>query len=457
MKLKKILSVLIILFSLQQLQAQTLTLQECKEMAAKSSMDTKNAAIEKLIAGERKKQALWAYFPSVSVMGLGYYAFNPLLEIGIEDVIGSSDLTANLRDYYMTICSNYGIDPTFKAFSNGMNASVGFTQPVFVGGKIVNSNKLAAIGYKVAALQEGIAQRDVANEVEKLYLQIISLEEKYKSLVAGLEFLDELQQNVSSYVNNGIAVYTDLRLVEQNRNKLLSDKVSLNNAILLSKMNLCNLIGQEYAVIATLADEDKPYIGDLSFVNPLPEPLSPENYYRDEAEICANMKEIQLLGLSEEASILEKKIARADALPQIAVGGSYGYGNLLFGPDDNGLVYAMVKIPLTDWGKTSHKIREYEYRSQQASNQKEYLSEQLILKARKLWFDLTSAWEQLQIAQYAVETSKEILFNMEKDYEGGIRQLGDVLQARIDLRSCEDALVDAEIAYQTLLQEYLSL
>lgn len=439
------------------LGAQNLSMEECKQMALSSSMSSKNADLDVQIAQQRQKQALWAYFPSVSITGIGFAALNPLLEVEIEDVIGTSDLTMNIRDDYRTLCSQYGIDPVFSALQKGYGATVGFTQPLFVGGKIVNSNRLAAVGYEAALLQEKASARDVENEVEKQYMQIVILEEKMRSVEAGLVFLDRLYENVSAFVDGGLTLSADLRKVEQSRSALKNDANKLKSGILLSKMSLCNLIGKEYVVLPAMASDEKPYVGDICLSYSLEELQEPEHYYYDESELLTRMTEVQLLGLSARAAELEKKIALSDALPQIAVGGSYGYGNMLFEAAGNGLLYAVVKIPISDWGRVSHKVKEQDFKLQQAQNRQDYLSNQLLLKARKLWVDASTAWDAIAVAEYSRDTAKDLLTQAEIDYSAGLCTLSDVLQCETGLQTAENDLIEARIAYQLAIHEYLSL
>ncbi|MCF0177910.1 MAG: TolC family protein, partial [Bacteroidales bacterium] len=397
-------------------------------MALESSSRTKNAELDKKSALEQKKEALWAYFPSASITGGTFFALNPMLEITLKDVMGSSDMATSLISEIESYAYSYGITPIYKALSKGTVAALSVSQPVFVGGRIVNSNRLAKIGYEVAELKQTLTEREILDEVESAYWQTISLEEKNKTLNQAIALVENICGTVSAAVKAGLATQTDLMQAEQKLSALKSDATKLSNGIILSKMNLCNLIGQEFVVLKAAASAEKPYIGDIS-LGGLPALEAPENFYRDEVEISRSMEEVKLLSLAEEASKLQKKITIGETLPQISVGASYGYNNLLNHQNMNGMVYAMVNIPITDWGGGSHKIRNKEYQAQKAANDREYLSEQLLLSVRKLWMDAVAAWQQIDAEQQATAVAQARLKSVEADYKAGLATSSDLLQA----------------------------
>ena len=80
-----------------------LTLDSCLSLAAQNNRNIRKSelAIEK--AKQVKAQAFTKYFPQVHAQAGGYYAFDPLVEIDIND-IGN----ASVRDLLTTLYGNYG-------------------------------------------------------------------------------------------------------------------------------------------------------------------------------------------------------------------------------------------------------------------------------------------------------------------------------------------------------------
>ena len=154
--------------------------------------------------------------------------------------------------------------------------------------------------------------------------------------------------------------------------------------------------------------------------------------------------------------VAEALRSRAEVIVCIGIGGSYGYGNLLNNGEFNGAVYVMAQIPLSDWGKTARKMQRLEYQMEKAENERDFLQQQILLQIRKLWLDLTVAWDQLQIARKSEATARVSVEKLNAYYRAGMSPLSELLQAQTQLRSVADKCVDQKIAYRNALQDYLS-
>ncbi len=433
-----------------------LSLERCKELALENNPYILNSQLDVYAARAQKREALAEYFPKVSVNAFSFYAFDPMLELGVTDLLGKSDFTYNLQNMVNSLASVYGFDPVFSTMHYGVSATVSVMQPVFAGGRIVNGNRLAALGVEAAGLQKDIRERSTGEEVEKGYWQVVALEEKMKTLDQMQGLVDTLYKDVSSARAAGLATENDLLQVQLKRNELKSGKIQLKNGIRLAKMNLFNSIGVKYNPYSTIRNDSIPYIDDILLTDKTDMFEAPEKYYRPEEEVAARQEESRLLEISVQSKRLEKRMAIGEALPQIGVGASYGYNDM--GISDgrmNGAVYAMVQIPISDWGKTARKMQRYDAQLQKAENEKEYLDAQLVLQIRKLWIDLSSAWDQLQVARESVDVAGESVRSLTAYYKAGMSPLSELLQAQTRLREAADEYTGQCINYRIALQAYL--
>lgn len=223
-----------------------LSVEECLEMAEQKNASVLNSRLDEEAALAQKREALGEYFPRVSVNALGFYAFDPMLEIGVKDILGNNNFSNNLQSIINSIAGQIGIDPVYTTLKRGVTATVSVTQPIFAGGRIVNGNRLAALGLEAAKLQGGIKHRETSEDVEKSYWQVISLEEKLKTLNQVQSLVDTLYKDVSSAYKAGLATENDLLQVKLKQNEVRSGKIRVKNGIRLAKMNLFNSIGQPY-------------------------------------------------------------------------------------------------------------------------------------------------------------------------------------------------------------------
>lgn len=432
-----------------------LTIEECRDLALRNNVNVLNARLDVLAAKARKGEALAEYFPKVSINAFGYYAFDPMLEIGVKDILGDSDMADNVNSWVNQVARMYGIAPVYSTMKQGYSATVSVMQPLFAGGRIVNGNRLAAIGVEAAGLQSSLQQRKSVEEVEKDYWQVVSLEEKMKTVQSVGKMLDNLEKDVDVAVDAGLATETDRLQLRLKQNELRATRSRLRGGIRLAKMNLCNAIGVEYTPYSTIGTDSLPFIDSIAFADDLSSLEEPSVYWKDENEIVASREESRLLDISVKARQMEKRMVLGEVLPQVGVGVSYGYNDMMFGDARfNGAVYATLRIPVTDWGKYSRRMQRYDYQLQKAQNERQYLDNQLLLQVRQQWLDLTVSWEQAKVAEESVAAAQAVVRRLEDHYRAGLVPLSDLLEAQTSLQQSADALVDARIAYRNALSVY---
>ena len=432
-----------------------LTLEQCRELALQNSAAVRNAALDVEAARAQKREAVSEYFPKVALNAWAFYALDPMLELGLTDVLGDSPFVQNLNSTLQAYAQQFGFSTMYSTLKKGVMANVSVMQPVFAGGQIITGNKMAELGLEAAHLQQDIELRTSSEEIEKNYWQVIALEEKMKTLEEAGRLLDTLYRDVLSASDAGLAVETDLLQVKLRMNGLETDEIRLRNGVRLSKMNLLNTIGVEYNPYSTFGNDSIPYIDDIRLTDTLSGMQAPRNYFRVAEDAALEQEETKLLDISVESKRLEKRMAMGEALPQIAVGVSYGYSNIIDEGSMNGAVFGMVKIPISDWGRTARKMQRIDALMQKAENDRTYLQRQITLQIHQLWMDLTASWEQLQVARENVSVSEALQEQMYSQYMAGMVPVSELLEAQMRLSEAESGLVDGKIAYRTALQAYL--
>ncbi len=452
----KISVIAVLLLSAVTLKAQelSLTLEQCREMALTGSNGILAAELDLAAARYQKQEALAEYFPSVSVSAFGFRALDPLIEIGIKDIFGNNDFNNNLQDLVNSFATMNGISPSYTAMDYGYLAGVTVTQPIFAGGRIVNGNRLARVGIEAAQLQKELQERETVGEIDGYFWQVVSLQEKSVTLKEFIELLDTLHRDVSAARAAGLVTEDELLQVELNRNRLKSSELQLRNGLRLAKMNLFNSIGQDYTVISANATEDRPYIDSIVLLNVEPEPQSPDRYYVDEESIAASLEETRMLELNVEAAQLQKKMALGEALPQVAVGAGYAYYDFLGRGDFNGMAFATVQIPISQWGKTSAKMKRLQTQVDKAANQRDYLQSQLVLQIRRYWIDLNSAWDNYNLALESENAARAAFGRVKSNYEAGMVTVAELLQSQASLRQTVEESSEALAQYRQALKNW---
>ena len=219
-----------------------LTLDSCLSLAAQNNRNIRKSelAIEK--AKQVKAQAFTKYFPQVHAQAGGYYAFDPLVEIDIND-IGN----ASVRDLLTTLYGNYGaalgLHNTITMGQYGYMVGATALQPVYMGGKIVAGNRLAQLGVEAAEKQAEMSDRDLLEQVEESYWLLVGLQEKQATVDAALALIDTIQHIAETAVEAGLVLRTDLMQVELRRSEMERTQIQLSNGIRLATRALVQSVG----------------------------------------------------------------------------------------------------------------------------------------------------------------------------------------------------------------------
>ena len=189
--MKKIILSIYIICTALAMQAQTLTLQECKEMAKENNYELKNSYLEQQIATQTRKEAFTNYFPKVEAMGGYLNASKHMIEMQLPN-----PATGSMMDLGM--------------LKSGKTAVVSAMQPIFVGGQIVYGNKLAKIGEKVSDLQIRLSEEEVEKKTEIYFWQIVQLEEKLNTIKDIAQLLLSIRQHIQNAIDAGLSTNNDL-------------------------------------------------------------------------------------------------------------------------------------------------------------------------------------------------------------------------------------------------------
>ena len=437
--MRKALLILMILVSASALSAQevSLSLMDCVSLSESNNPYIKNTYLDIQSAKYQKNEVFAEYFPRVSVRALGISSYDYFLDIVVGQELG--DVVRSME---------MGGDNRF-----GFNATISLMQPLYAGGRINTGNKLAKVGMKASELKHKVNLREKREEVEKLYWQIVALEEKRHTIKHLEELLDVLYKDVTTAIEAGVVTESDLMLVKMKQNELKSGKVQLEGGIRLLKMNLFNQIGQGYCLVKGIADASKPHLDNIRLSDRLSTLLPPADYYIPEEEFAAGVTETELLNVMVEAKRLEKKLALGEYLPSAGIGLSYGYSSFT-NNNSNAIGLATISIPISSWGKGSQKLKRLDNEIQKAVNEREFLTSQLLLQARQLWLNLNVTWEQMKIAEENLALAEKNTYNQMSRFNAGLVPLSDVLMNQTQLFEATENLIDKQIEYSKALTAY---
>ena len=419
----------------------TYTLEQLLDSARSHNIALRNGQRDIEAAQEQRKEAFTKFFPTVSATGAWFNANKSMAQTEL-------DLTPYITPELGATLAQLLPAETLVALSSPMSismmkhgtiASITAIQPVFAGGQIINGNKLAKIGEEVSRLRQQLSEDEVETTAEQYFWQLVTLEEKQRTIASVEEMLADIHKDVNLAVEAGLTLRNDLLKVELRQNEVESQKVKIQNGMALVKMLLAQYCG----------------LRDTSFtLRYTTEAISPLSIKRDHQQALLNTPEYQLLDKQVEATSLQKKMAVGENLPSVAVGAGYNYHNLLGSDQTFGMIFATVSVPLSNWWGGSHAIKRKKIAQQQAIDQRDDNAELLTIRMQKAWNDVEEAYQQLHIAERSIRQAEENLRLSRNCYQAGTTTMSDLLEAQMLYQQSLDKHTDAFADYQNKILAY---
>ena len=424
-----------------------LSLAQLKDSALQNNIALRTARLDIEAASQQRKEAFTKYFPNVSGTGAWFNANKGMakMDVNPSEMISpqvGGMLAQTLPAEALAALAN---PISISMMKNGTIGSLMAVQPVFAGGQIVNGNKLAKVGEDVSRLQLRLSENEVEKTTEQYYWQLVSLEEKTKTIDAVDTMLADIEKDVSVAVKAGVALPNDLLQVQLRRNEVASQRLKLENGISIVRLLLAQFCGLSSSNIEHLTlNIDK----SSTQVEPT------DNNVQSSMFNVQCTPEYQLLQKQVEATKLQKKMAIGQQMPSVAVGVGYNYHNLLDNNHTFAMVYATVSVPISDWWGGSHAVKRRKIEQQKAEEQLADNAELLQIRMQNAYNSVVEARQQLTIAQRSIQQAEENLRLNRNYYRAGTCTMSNLLEAQMLYQQALDKHIDAYADLQNKILEY---
>lgn len=431
--MKKIISLIAFCVGCGSVAAQTpYTLDQLKQLAVENNYTLRSARNAIKQSKETKSEAFTKYFPTVSAFGAGMVANKNLIEMELN----VPEKLATIIPALSQLPSSVGM------MKDGMLGSITAMQPVFMGGLIVNGNKLANLGVEANEIQMEMSEDQVELTTEQYYWQMVSLKEKLLTLGTVHDMLVQLEKDVAASVRVGAVNRNDLLQVQLRRGEVESTQLEVENGLATVGQLLAQHIGKPGETIAVASSA-------LS-VEALPQlPVR-----TDHQTALAATPEYRLLQKNVESHQLQRKMKVGQNMPNVAVGATYSTNDLMDSWRSHGMLFATVSVPITSWWGGSHAIKKQTLALEDAKEQMLDNGQKLVIRMNNAWAAVETSHKKLQIAHDAIAQAEENL-RLNKDYyRVGSTKMSDLLLAQQQYQQARDRYTDAYANFQTKLLEY---
>lgn len=466
---------------------QTLTLEQCREMAVENNKTLKQAETKVEMAGYDRKIALANYLPNFSATGAYIYNANDIALVSdatsqkLQNMgtMVHSQAQAFTQNLMTAITSNpaaaaeYMKSPMWQTvlgalsqtdLSETINAlgkeiddafhpdlenifagAVTVQQPVFMGGKIIAANKIAKLAEQLSKTQYDQQYQQVVVDVDQAYWQIVSIAAKKKLADSYADLLHKMENDVNLSVQEGVATESDALQIKVKANEADMLKTKSDNGLTLAKMLLCKQIGLDLNSDITLADEG---------LDAIPVPQMTSN--KEMEQIYSDRPETRSLELASQIYDGKVRVARADMMPKIALMAAYSVTNPNlsngFAKDWNGFFNAgvVVNIPIFHGFEAMSKTRKAKAEATLYRTQLEDAKNLINLQVTQLRKQQGEALEKLAMAESNLSSAEENLRTATAGFEAGVIDTNTTLAAQTAWLKAHSEYIDAGIELQML-------
>ena len=324
-------------------------------------------------------------------------------------------------------------------------------QPVFVGGKIIYSNQMAALAEDLAQSKYDMKYADVVLDVDQAYWQIISIANKRKLARSYLDLLEQMQDDVNKAIAAGVATESDALQVKVKVNEAQMLLTKADNGLSLSKMLLCKRIGLPLDTEIVLADET---------VDVIPEPQAPA--MKSLEDIYADRPETRSLQLAGKIYDKKAKVVRADMMPKVALTANYliSNPNAFNGIQNtwNGGTFVagvMVNVPIFHGLENVNRYKKAKAEATLYQTQYEDARELIGLQVAQQRKLLGESREKVEMTLSNLENAEENLRKATIGFEAGVLPTNTVLGAQTAWLSAHSEYIDAGIELQMAAAQLL--
>lgn len=408
--------------SSQMINYQRLSLQQAIEIGLKSNKNIQISHLKQEMSATKEKDLAMEKLPDIE-FHTSYHQVTNLFQ--------HQDGVFNKATKYDVINGMYDFT---------LSASI----PVYMGGKIKNTEKKAAIDTEISALKTHLDERQLKMEIITAFLQIHHLKEQQNLINDKMKEDSVNIKQVKALKANGVVTVNEvLRTSLQLSNHKMS-WAELDNDIQITEHRLKTILSipEDQEMHADTEDliSDKtviPYIDELT-----------ETALSKNESVAMTHKNLSL-------KELDQKITKANYLPKITAGGEYflKYPNMMFFPPEPyayrlGMIGMNLTYPIENLYKNKYRMQEAKENIDLAKLQIEENEEKIRHTVYEAYKKFEETDQKVKIAEEAIGQAKENYRIVRTKYANKLSLITELIDADNAYLEAESNLISVKINRQ---------
>lgn len=333
---------------------------------------------------------------------------------------------------------------TFEGRDMKYGASLSLTQPLYTGGRILESIRLAKHQQSMSIHQAELLQSSVCYQTDMQYwntvarLELVRIATDYRNSIASLA------HTIRERVEAGLVDPQDLLMAEVKLNEAEYQVLQAQNNFETGRMALNSLIGVKLEA-ETKVEDTIPTV-----------PLS------DNLMMSGGSNRPELLIAYDRIKIAEShgKLTDSKYKPQLYIGvdGSYSSPGYDFKTDldPNYAIYARLSVPIFEWGKRRNEKRSSAWKVGMANDYLNKVTDDVNLEVETARTSLSQAIKQVELTGNSLEKARENEQKALERYEEGKTSIMEVIEAQNYRQASQinyiQAKVSAQASYSSLIK-----
>ncbi|RAJ01552.1 outer membrane protein TolC [Chitinophaga skermanii] len=371
----------------------------------------------------------------------------------LPQISGSGNLTDNILKQKMALPGDLAGKPgelvvltagtTWNASLAGDLSQQIYNQSVWTG------LKAAKAGEQYYALQTAQSEENVIYNISSLYFNVLVTNQKIAVLESNIEKFKKLTETTQTQFDNGLAKKIDLDRIKVSLTNYTSQRNTLVNQVQVQTNMLKFAIGMPASEQITfpelsLKDIQQQTAGNIDWGN----------------FDTNNRTEFKLIEKQEELQQFQRKAYLAEYYPTVSLNGRYSYNgmsdkfDLFNGKGGSAFWYGManislnVKIPIFDGFARKSRVQQSEVKLKQLEFEKDRTKNDLTTSFENAKLQLANNLNTIKAQKENMELAEEVYASTKNNYELGLANLTDLLNAETSLAEAQNSYNEALLQFK---------
>ncbi len=367
-----------------------------------------------------------------------------------------------LADFFPTFRTEYGFTylntAPFFTTATGIRVTVGarsnygwetgLDQPLFRGGAIYWSYRLAKLGVDLSKVFFELVKQDLVLQVKEAYFNILKAEKIRQVALRSVEQLEAGVKVGKAFYDVGIIPKNDLLQTQVELAQAKQDLTSAEVELAVAKATINTLLRRDVRMEVE--------VEDILEYRPMEIPFG-ECLERARK----NRPELQEAELNVKTAKREVQLARSNYFPNLGLSFNYervgddpGVSGSKFEDKDSWNINAYARWTFWQWGKKRQLVREKKTKLIQAKDTMVEVEDAISLEVKDAYLRLREARDKIGVAEVAVEQAEENFRINTERFKEQVATTTEVLDAQTLLTQAKsnyfNALSDYNIAWARL-------